>query len=198
MANTRGRAVVQKGDMVWTARRSAIYPVIGFFAGLLGGMLGCVRGRQWPWQPACVARSVGGGGRSMVALTARLRARGSIGGGMIISPVLLEINIEPRVASATTAMTVLISSSAAALQYISLNLLLYDFAGWYFALGIIATFVGQTFIAKLMKKYERTSIVIFSVAILVLVALVMMITQGVITIAHDASTGQSLGLQKYC
>merc|ERR1712098_81814 len=50
-----------------------------------------------------------------------------IGGGMIVSPLLMELGVEPRVAAATSAMCVMITASSATLQYALLGYFTWEY-----------------------------------------------------------------------
>lgn len=50
---------------------------------------------------------------------------------MIIGPLLLELGMLPRTTSATSALTVFLTASAAAVQFLVLDLLIIDFALWW-------------------------------------------------------------------
>ena len=93
-----------------------------------------------------------------------------IGGGMIVSPLLLELQVLPRVASATSAIAVLVTSSSATLQFILLDMLSFDYMLFFMSVGVIGTYVGQTLINRAIKKYGRNSVVIFAVGTVIAMA----------------------------
>lgn len=110
-----------------------------------------------------------------------------IGGGMIVSPLLIELGVIPTVAAATSAMAVLITSSSAMLQFILLGYLQYDYTFFFMAIGIIGTFIGQTAVNFAVKTYGRVSVVIFAVAIIMALAIILMLTNGIISTLHGVS-----------
>ena len=75
-----------------------------------------------------------------------------IGGGMIMGPLLLELGMCPANTSATSATCVLVTSAAATAQYVILETMLLDYGAALGALGLVATFVGQTVLNYLVKK----------------------------------------------
>eukprot|EP00455_Lapot_gusevi_P055707 TRINITY_DN909_c0_g1_i8.p1 TRINITY_DN909_c0_g1~~TRINITY_DN909_c0_g1_i8.p1 ORF type:complete len:482 (-),score=157.73 TRINITY_DN909_c0_g1_i8:150-1595(-) len=121
-----------------------------------------------------------------------------IGGGMIMGPLLLQLGMIPEVAAATSATTVFISSSAAALNFYTMGLLMEDYALWYMSIGFIATFLGQTVVSFLIKKYKRSSIIVIVVTILIAIATLMLFISGSIQVAHDIDHGEHLGFQSFC
>merc|ERR1712173_236508 len=86
-----------------------------------------------------------------------------IGGGMIVSPLLIELGVIPTVAAATSAMAVMITSSSAMLQFLLLGFLQWDYTLFFMVVGIIGTFIGQTVVNYAVKEYGRVSVVIFAV-----------------------------------
>eukprot|EP01084_Bolivina_argentea_P004597 8741_1 len=102
-----------------------------------------------------------------------------IGGGMIVSPLLMELGVLPSVAAATSAMAVLITSSSATLQFVLLGYLRLDYTFYFMAIGIIGTFIGQTVVMYCIKQYGRKSLIVFSVAIIMGSAIILMGIDGV-------------------
>ena len=111
---------------------------------------------------------------SIAAISGLLGGLLGIGGGMILSPLLLELGVLPRVASATSAVAVLMTSSSSTFQKVLLGMIRYDYMAFFGAVGIIGTFIGQTVVNVAIKKYGRNSIVIAAVASVIAVAIVLM------------------------
>eukprot|EP00484_Ammonia_sp_Unknown_P009428 CAMPEP_0197073234 /NCGR_PEP_ID=MMETSP1384-20130603/210498_1 /TAXON_ID=29189 /ORGANISM="Ammonia sp." /LENGTH=549 /DNA_ID=CAMNT_0042512067 /DNA_START=33 /DNA_END=1679 /DNA_ORIENTATION=+ len=110
-----------------------------------------------------------------------------IGGGMIVSPLLIELGVKPTVAAATSAMAVLITSSSAMLQFLLLGYLQFDYTFFFMAVGIVGTFVGQTAVNFAVKKYGRVSVVVFAVATIMALAIVLMTVNGVMSMIDGVS-----------
>merc|ERR1719203_1245148 len=117
---------------------------------------------------------------SIAAISGLLGGLLGIGGGMIVSPLLLELGVLPRVASATSAVAVLMTSSSSTFQKVLLGMIRYDYMAFFGAVGIIGTFIGQTVVNVAIKKYGRNSIVIAAVAAVIAVAIVLMGVDSVI------------------
>jgi len=105
-----------------------------------------------------------------------------IGGGMIVSPLLLELGVKPRVAAATSALTVLVTSSSATLQFCLLSMLSYDYMAFFMAVGVVGTFIGQTAINYTIKKYGRPSVIVFVVAAVIGIAVILMGVNGILNL----------------
>ena len=111
-----------------------------------------------------------------------------IGGGMIVSPLLLELGVLPRVAAATSALAVMVTSSSATLQFALLGLLTVDYMLFFMCVGIIGTFIGQTAVNHCIKKYGRTSIVVFAVALAIGLAVILMGLDGILDIVNGETS----------
>lgn len=120
-----------------------------------------------------------------------------IGGGMILGPLLLEIGMKSKAVATTSAAAVFLTASSAVVQFVVLDALLYDYAIWFFGFGLIATFVGQTLINYLVKKYKRGSFIVISIAAVIALATVMLVISGVIKTIEDAENG-TLGFVSLC
>eukprot|EP01084_Bolivina_argentea_P288082 494404_1 len=110
-----------------------------------------------------------------------------IGGGMIVSPLLIELGVMPTVAAATSAMAVLITSSSATLQFVLLGYLNLDYTFYFMAIGIIGTFIGQTIVIYCIKQYGRKSLIVFSVAIIMGGAVILMGSDGILQVINGIS-----------
>jgi len=110
-----------------------------------------------------------------------------IGGGMIVSPLLIELGVVPTVAAATSAMAVMITSSSAMLQFLLLGFLQWDYTLFFMFIGIVGTFIGQTAVNYAVKKYGRVSLVIFAVAIIMGLAIILMLINGIINLVDGVS-----------
>ncbi|KAG5561418.1 hypothetical protein RHGRI_004451 [Rhododendron griersonianum] len=92
-----------------------------------------------------------------------------IGGGMLLSPLFLQLGIAPEVAAATCSLLVLFSSSMSAIQYFLLGM---DSQHVYGALTLAficfsASLIGLMVVKKAIKTYGRASLIVFSVAIVI-------------------------------
>eukprot|EP01084_Bolivina_argentea_P277094 472952_1 len=110
-----------------------------------------------------------------------------IGGGMIVSPLLIELGVIPTVAASTSAMAVLITSSSAMLQFLLLGFLQWDYTLFFMIIGIIGTYVGQTAVNHAVKEYGRVSVVIFAVATVMGLAIVLMMVNGAMSLVDGVS-----------
>jgi uncharacterized membrane protein YfcA len=121
-----------------------------------------------------------------------------IGGGMVMGPLLLELGMLPQQQQATSATTVLITSGAAMFQFLFLGMLIVDYGLFFAFLGLVATFFGQTFLDYLVKKYNTTSFIVFSIALVMIIAVILMAIAGIIRIIGEIENGTGGGFTALC
>ncbi|KAL3666619.1 hypothetical protein V7S43_008242 [Phytophthora oleae] len=102
-----------------------------------------------------------------------------IGGGIINGPLLLEVGIDPSAASAMTAATVLFSSGMSSLNYAAMGKLNLDLAQLMLPMGFLTTYVGHACLLKIVRHYNCPSMIIFSMAVIVLVSAFAMSIESV-------------------
>merc|ERR1719386_232336 len=78
-----------------------------------------------------------------------------IGGGIIMGPLLLELGMSAEANQATTAMFVFLSSSLATVQFVVLGKTMPQFVFWFTTWVIVSTFIGQTLIDYMLRRYKR-------------------------------------------
>merc|ERR1740130_2303673 len=120
-----------------------------------------------------------------------------IGGGIIMGPLLLELGMIPEANQATTAMFVFLSSSLATVQFVILGKTMPQFVFWFTTWVVLATFIGQTGIDYMLRKYKRSSLIILSIAGIIAGSLVMMSFIGAVEVYSDVQRGADMGLKPH-
>lgn len=110
-----------------------------------------------------------------------------IGGGLVLSPLLLELGFFPAVASAISGMAVLVTSTSALFAYGLSNKVYWQFVILLMPLTFISTMVGKILIDGYAERNNKQSSIIWSVAIFLVLCLVMLTIRGLIELASDAS-----------
>lgn len=87
-----------------------------------------------------------------------------LGGGVIISPLLLDIGVTPEATVASSSLIVLFTSSSTGLQFFLGNVLDLGYASIMFFISMLASLSGMTIIVSIIKKYQRPSIIVFLLA----------------------------------
>lgn len=101
-----------------------------------------------------------------------------IGGGMVLGPLMLQMNVLPQVSTATTATMIVLTSSYVAIMYVVGGLVPIDYAGFYFSVAFCGALLGKSQIDKIVKKYQATSILILILATIITFATVMVSILG--------------------
>jgi uncharacterized membrane protein YfcA len=116
-----------------------------------------------------------------------------IGGGIIMGPLLLELGMAPEASQATTAMFVWLSSSLATIQFVVMGKAMPEYAIWFTTWVVIFTFIGQTGIDYMLRKYQRSSLIVLSIAGIIAGSLLMMSAIGTRDIIGDLMRGAYMG-----
>lgn len=120
-----------------------------------------------------------------------------IGGGIIMSPMLLELGMLPEVNQATTAMFVFLSSSLATIQFVVLGKTMPQYVTWFMSWVVLSTVLGQTLVDYLMKRSGRSSLIVLSIGAIILGSLVMMTYVGSVDIYDDLVDGAYMGFSAH-
>ncbi|RDY05317.1 Sulfite exporter TauE/SafE family protein 2, partial [Mucuna pruriens] len=121
-----------------------------------------------------------------------------IGGGMLISPLLLQVGITPEVTAATCSFMVLFSSTMSALQYLLLGMEHVQTALILAIMCFVASLLGLLVVQRTIRKYGRASLIVFSVSIVMCISNVLMTSFGAIKVWTDYESGKSMGFKLPC
>lgn len=102
-----------------------------------------------------------------------------IGGGMVLGPLLVELGCLPQPIAATSAYVVFITATSGLVQVYVMGLVPEDYAVIFACFGVISTFLGQTVVDWVVKKYKKDAIVILVIGMIMLIALVLMTYDGI-------------------
>lgn len=120
-----------------------------------------------------------------------------IGGGIIMGPMLIELGMVPEANQATTACFVFLSSTLATIQFVVLGKTMPQYVAWFTTWVVLSTFVGQTGLDYLLKKYKRASLIVLSIAGITAASLIMMTLIGASDIYHDYFRGAYMGFSAH-
>lgn len=84
-----------------------------------------------------------------------------IGGGMILGPFMLGLGMDPAVSTALSGFTVLFTSSSTTSQFIIAGAIHLQHAWVFMVWSLIGSFIGNLVLKRLIKKYNRPSIIIW-------------------------------------
>merc|ERR1719245_2600617 len=115
-----------------------------------------------------------------------------LGGGIIMSPVLLEVGMHSETVQATTAVFVFLSSSLATIQFARLGQIIWHYALWYALVTVVATVVGQAICDVYVRKKGRYSLIILSIAGVLLMSLLSLLVIGAGQVLEDVYMGRQM------
>ncbi|OQS06227.1 hypothetical protein THRCLA_01727 [Thraustotheca clavata] len=125
-----------------------------------------------------------------------------IGGGMVQSPIMLEYGLLPVVSSASASFMILFTSSATTLQFAVAGQFpgqkQYDYILWFALMGFLGGLFGQKCVGYVLKKYNRTSIVVYILAFVIATSAIAMGIAGYQNVVRDFSKGVHLGFSGVC
>lgn len=115
-----------------------------------------------------------------------------LGGGVIMSPVLLEVGMHSESVQATTAVIVFLSSSLATIQFSLVGQIVWHYALWYSSITIVATLLGQHLCEIYVRRTGRYSLITLSIAGVLLFSLVALSYVGTTQVIEDVKYGQQM------
>ena len=62
----------------------------------------------------------------------------------------------------------------------------------------MASVAGQFSISRLVKKYNKQSLVVFTIVIVIALSAVLLAVSGISTLVRDIKLGRSLGFKSFC
>lgn len=105
---------------------------------------------------------------------------------MMKGPLMLELGMPAEVVAATAAWMILFTSSSTTMQFTIFGLLQIDYAVYYAVLSFVASFIGQTALTYLVKKYRKTSFIVLSIAFVIATSTVFITVKSIVHIVRDA------------
>ncbi|KAF8414070.1 hypothetical protein HHK36_002069 [Tetracentron sinense] len=121
-----------------------------------------------------------------------------IGGGMLISPLLLQVGIPPEVTAATCSFMILFSSSMSAIQYLLLGMENIDDT-LIFTMGcFLASLLGLMVIRRAIVIHGRASLIIFSVSTVMALSTILITGFGALDVWRNYTNGKYMGFRLPC
>ncbi|XP_054777586.1 sulfite exporter TauE/SafE family protein 2-like isoform X1 [Prosopis cineraria] len=121
-----------------------------------------------------------------------------IGGGMLVSPFLLQVGIGPEITAATCSFMVLFSSTMSTLQYGLMGMEDIKKALILSTISFVASLVGLLVLQRAVRKYKRASLIVFSISVVMALSIVLMTSYGVIDVWRDYKSGKHMGFKALC
>ncbi|CAM8909865.1 unnamed protein product [Rhodiola kirilowii] len=121
-----------------------------------------------------------------------------IGGGMLISPLLLQTGMAPEVTAATCSFMVFFSSSMSAFQYLFLGMDNVSLVLMLATVCFVASVLGLVVVQKAIQQYGRASLIVFSVSTVMALSTVLITSFGALDVYRDYMSGKPMGFNLPC
>ncbi|XP_051147658.1 sulfite exporter TauE/SafE family protein 3-like isoform X2 [Andrographis paniculata] len=121
-----------------------------------------------------------------------------LGGGFILTPLLLELGIPPQVSSATATLIMVFSSSMSVIQYHLLKRFPPSYALYFVAVATLAALVGQCVVHKMVTLLKRASIIIFVLAFVILMSAASLGYVGIWNLIGQVEGNQEMWFYNIC
>ncbi|MCO5556891.1 hypothetical protein L7F22_010445 [Adiantum nelumboides] len=121
-----------------------------------------------------------------------------LGGGTIISPLLLETGMHPQVTAATCSFMVFFSSSLSVIQFWLLGRIPEKYALTSSAISLVFSFIGLQLVHTIIVKYGRVSLIVFSVSIVMGISAALMAFFGTWEVLDQIEQGDYMGFRSPC
>jgi len=116
-----------------------------------------------------------------------------IGGGMVIGPLFIQLDMQPKVGSSSCAFMILWTAMSGVVQYSFAGKLGWQFILYGVVVGLVSGQLGQHFVDHMLKKSGRPSFVIFLLGGIVLVACIAMTCTGIAKLITGIADGIEIG-----
>ncbi|XP_044468574.1 sulfite exporter TauE/SafE family protein 3-like [Mangifera indica] len=121
-----------------------------------------------------------------------------IGGGFILGPLLLELEIPPQVSSATATFAMTFSASMSVVEYYLLKRFPIPYALYFFCVTVIAALVGQLVVKKLIDLLGRASLIIFTLSTTMFVTALSLGGLGLVRMIERIQHKDYMGFYSLC
>lgn len=121
-----------------------------------------------------------------------------LGGGMIISPLFLEMGMHPQTTAATCSYMVFFSSSLSVIQFWLLGRIPQVYALASASLALVFSAIGLLVIHTVISKYGRVSFIVFSVSTVMGISAVLMALFGSWDVIVQIEQNAYMGFRSPC
>ena len=165
-----GKAFLPCGSVGYWLARWAPLPMCGVVVGV--GVRGAAAEQRW----GAVGLAAAGFGAGLAGGWL------AIGGGMVLSPLMLVLRVTPLVATATGLLLVLCTAWIVVAQYALLGRLIWYQGLWYGSAGLLGALLGQLLVVRLIRRLGRQSFLVLFIALVVAACAVALIVTNILQI----------------
>ncbi len=116
-----------------------------------------------------------------------------LGGGLVLGMHLLSVGVPPELASALTGFNLLWVSSSTSLQYGLIGALHARHALPLMVISLLGSLIGTLALKKLVKKYNRPSLIIWTIFVGRVIASVVLPIDAFVRLVNNPSTSLAIG-----
>jgi len=135
---------------------------------------------------------------TMTLLLGALAGMVGLGGGVMMSPLLLELRVHPQAAAATSTFITLFASTTAAVTFGLDDRLNLQYMALFAPICALGGFLGVYVLTGLIKKYKCTSVVSVLVGSLILLSAILVGAFSLRDEAEAVADGQPLVISDWC
>jgi uncharacterized membrane protein YfcA len=121
-----------------------------------------------------------------------------LGGGTVTSPIMLMMGMEPKVIAASAAFMILFTASSTTIQYLIVDRLQVDYAGWFCAIAFVSCLTGHYMINAATKGAKNSAVIIIVLAAVVGASAIGIGILGISRFITQLDEGANLGLKDLC
>lgn len=114
----------------------------------------------------------------IATVTGALSTYMGIGGGMLITPIMMQVGMIPEVVVATTSITTFFSSIISTINYILVGKLLINYGLLYSFVSAIGSIFGLILSNMMLSRFKRQSIIIFIVSLILFTSIILLVTNA--------------------
>ena len=116
-----------------------------------------------------------------------------IGGGMILGPYMLAMGIDAQTSTALSGFIVVFTSSSTSFQFTVAGAIHIRHAWLFMITSLIGSVIGGIILKRIIKKYNRPSLIIWTVFGILILALVVLPAQMIYKMMQNSETAFSFG-----
>eukprot|EP00276_Gloeochaete_wittrockiana_P006029 CAMPEP_0184647208 /NCGR_PEP_ID=MMETSP0308-20130426/4109_1 /TAXON_ID=38269 /ORGANISM="Gloeochaete witrockiana, Strain SAG 46.84" /LENGTH=418 /DNA_ID=CAMNT_0027077999 /DNA_START=301 /DNA_END=1557 /DNA_ORIENTATION=- len=117
-----------------------------------------------------------------------------LGGGLIKSPLMLQLGMNPLVVTSTSSYMILFTSFTSSFAFAMIGALSLPYAIWYALIGLCGAIVGQAVVDFIVKKYKMQSFVILLLGTVMAFGGLLLVISSTYTVFKDVQQHEHLGL----
>ncbi|KAF4648968.1 hypothetical protein FOL47_002604 [Perkinsus chesapeaki] len=115
-----------------------------------------------------------------------------IGGGILMNPLVLALGLDPKQATATTAVIIFVTSSSTALSFALGGYFPPSSDMWILIMPFFGALLGKTIIAKLISMTGRLSVLVILLGTVVAIGGIVTLVTGILNTIDNAEAGQNV------